>query len=85
MAIFSTPVIRTDKSNTYENNKEFINYLKKAKFGCIYHTNITEDHFNVYGLHINGSGTRVLAKNLIAGTHGMWREKDSLIKIDKLK
>ena len=52
--IFSTPVIRTDKLNANENNKQFINCLKKAKFYCIHHTNITEDHLNAYGLHING-------------------------------
>ena len=63
--IFSAPVIRTDKSNANENNKRFISYLKKAKFDFINHTNITEDHFSAYGLHINGYGKRVLAKNLI--------------------
>ena len=67
--IFSTPVIRTDKSSANENNKQFINCLKKAKFDCIYHTSITEHHLNTYGLHINGYGTRVLAKNLISGAH----------------
>ena len=52
--IFSTPVIRTDKSNANKNNKQFTNCLKKAKFDCIYHKNITEDHLNAHGLHING-------------------------------
>ena len=33
--------------------------LKKAKSDCIHHTNITEDHLNAYGLHINGYGTMV--------------------------
>ena len=69
--IFSTPVIRTDKSDANENNKQFTNCLKKAKFDCIHHTNITEDHLNAYGLHINGYGTRVLAKNLISGAHAI--------------
>ena len=69
--IFSTPVIRTDKSNANENNKQFTNCLKKAKFDCIYHTNITEDHLNAYGLHINRYGTRVLAKDLISGAHAI--------------
>ena len=69
--IFSTPVIRTDKSNANENNNKFINCLKKARFGCIYHTNIAEDHLNAYGLHINRYGTRNLAKNLISGAHAM--------------
>ena len=65
--IFSTPVISTDKSNANENNKQFINCLKKVTFDCIHHTNITEDHLNAYGLHINRYHTRVLAKNLISG------------------
>ena len=30
-SIFSTPVIRTDKSNVNENNKQFITCLKKKK------------------------------------------------------
>ena len=33
--------------------------LKKAKSDGIHHTNITEDHLNAYGLHINGYGTMV--------------------------
>ena len=70
--IFSTSVIRTDKSNANENKKQFISCLKKAaKFYCIHHTNITEDHLNAYGLYINGYGTRILAKNLTSGAHAM--------------
>ena len=57
--IFSTPAIRTDKTNTNDNNKQFINCLEKAKLDSIHHTNITEDHLSAYGLHINGYGTRV--------------------------
>ena len=30
--IFSTPVIREDKSNANENNKQFIKWSKKGKF-----------------------------------------------------
>ena len=58
---------------------------KKPTFDCIHHTNITEDHLNAYGLHINGYGTRVLAKTLISGAQAIRREKDSLIKVGKLK
>ena len=43
----------------------------KSKCDCIHHTNITEDHLNAYGLHINGYGARVLAKNLISGAHAI--------------
>ena len=68
--VFSTPVIRTEKSNASD-NKQFINCLKKAKFYCIYHKNITEDHLNAYGFHRNGHGTRILAKNLISGAHAI--------------
>ena len=32
--IFSTPAIKTDKSNANQNNKQFINCLKKEKFDC---------------------------------------------------
>ena len=68
---FLIPVIRTEKSNANENNKQFVNSLKKANFDRIHHTNITDDHLNAYGLHINGYVTMVLAKNLISGTHAM--------------
>ena len=83
--ISSAPVIRTDNSNANKKNKQFINCLKKAKFECIHHTYITEDHLCACGLHINGYGTRVLAKNLVSGAHAMGREKDSLIKMGMLK
>ena len=73
--IFTTPVIRTDKSNANENNKHFIHCLKKAKFDCIHHTNIIENHLSAYGLHINRCDTRILVKNLMLGGHAMWREK----------
>ena len=35
--------------------------------------NITENHLNAYGLHINGYGTKVLAKSLISGDFDMSR------------
>ena len=53
--IFLSPVIKTGKSNATRNN----NCLKKAKFDCIHHANITEDHLNAYGVQINGCGTKV--------------------------
>ena len=42
-----------------------------AKFDCIHHINITEDHLDAYSLHIIGYCTRVLAKNLISDAHAM--------------
>ena len=66
-SIFSSSVIKTSKSNAYVTRNN--NRLKKAKFDCIHHTKITENHLNAYGLHINWSGTKVLAKNLISDVH----------------
>ena len=40
---------------------------------------------NAYGLHINGYATRVLGKDLISGAHAMSHEKDSIMRIGKLK
>ena len=73
--IFSTPLIRTDKSNANENNKQFISFLKKAKFHCIHHTNITEDHLNASGLHINGYGRRVLSFECFWSPYKWLRQK----------
>ena len=67
--VFSITLLRMDKSNSTENSKELTNCLKKTKFGCIYHTNTTEDQLNAYGINTNGYGTRFLTKNLISGAH----------------
>ena len=42
--IISTPVLRTDKANSHENNIEFIHLLKNSRFDCIHHENILEEH-----------------------------------------
>ena len=47
------------------------NCLRKAKIGCIHHTDITEDHLNAYSLHTNGYGKRVFAKKLISRSQAM--------------
>ena len=67
--IYSKSVLRTDKSDANENNKTIYQLHQKGKFSCIHHTNITEGHLNVFGLHIAGYGKSVLAKNLVSGAH----------------
>ena len=67
--IYLKPVLRKDKSNANENNKTIYQLHRRGKFNCIHHTNITEGHLNVYGLHITGYGKAVLAKNLVSGAH----------------
>ena len=65
--IISTPVLRVDKASGNGINKRYIDILKEAKVDCIFNDNIAEFNIDQYGLHINESGSAVLAKNLISG------------------
>ena len=65
--IISTPVLRVDKPNANDTNKRYIELLKEAKLECIFNDNIAESNIDQYGLHINESGSVILAKNLISG------------------
>ena len=65
--IISTPVLRVDKVNANDINKMYIELLKKAEVDCIFNDNIGEPNIDQYGLHINESGSVILAKNLISG------------------
>ena len=61
-------VNRTDKTGITkkinEVNENLAHYCKLNKWGLIRHDNITSKHLNSYGLHLNRSGTAVLAKNI---------------------
>ena len=65
--IISTPVLPVDKANANYINKRCIDVLKEAKVDCIFNDNIGESNMDHYGLHINDSGSVILAKNLISG------------------
>ena len=65
--IISTSVLRVDKANANDINKSYIELLKEAKLDCIFNDNIAESNINQHGLHINQSGSVILAKNLISG------------------
>ena len=65
--MISTPVLRVDKANASDINKRYIELLKEAKLDCIFNDNIAESNIDQYGLHINESGSVILAKNLISG------------------
>ena len=65
--IISTPVLRVDKANANDINRRYIDLLKEAKVDCIFNDNIAESNIDQYGLHINESGSVILAKNLISG------------------
>ena len=45
----------------------YIELLEEAKLDCIFNDNIAESNIDQYGLHINDSGSVILAKNLISG------------------
>ena len=63
----SAPLLRVDKANASDINKRYIELLKEAKLDCIFNDNIAESNIDQYGLHINESGSVILAKNLISG------------------
>ena len=65
--IISTPVLPDDKANANYISKRCIDVLKEAKVDCIFNDNIGESNMDHYGLHINDSGSVILAKNLISG------------------
>ena len=54
------PVLRVDKANANDINKE-------SSLDYISHENIKESHIDEYGLHINRTGSSILAKNLNSG------------------
>ena len=63
----STPALRADKANANDINKAFTELVKESNLDHISHENIKESHINEYGLHINKTGSSILAKNLISG------------------
>ena len=65
--IIFTPGLRVDKANANDVNQRYIELLKEAKLDCIFSDNIAESNNEQYGLHINESGSVILAKNLISG------------------
>ena len=63
----STLVLGVDKANANDINKAFTELVKESNLDYISHENIKESHINEYGLHINRTGSSILAKNLISG------------------
>ena len=64
--VISAPVLRVDKANANETNLNFIELLKSSELDKIYHPNVTEEHLDRYGLHLNNRGSKVLGKNFIS-------------------
>ena len=67
--ILSKVITRSDDSSLDSKIKELNCKLSQVchnnKWGVLNHTNITADHLNPYGLHLNKQGTAKLAKNII--------------------
>ena len=62
------------------------NWLKTLNLHYISHENIWESHIHEYGLHINKTGSSILAKNLISGVRNFssfWDSKKE-VNIDGL-
>ena len=79
--IISMPVLQVDKANANDINRRYIDLLKEAKVDCIFNDNIAESNIDQYGLHINESGSVILAKNLISGIRNFWKKWDSQKRI----
>ena len=73
----SAPVLRVDKANANDINKAFAELVKESNLDYISHENIKESHIDEYGLHINRTGSSILAKNLISGIRNFWCFSDS--------
>ena len=52
-ATISTPVLRVDKANANDINKDFTELFKESNLDYISHENIKELHIDQYGLHVN--------------------------------
>ena len=73
----SAPVLHVDKENANDINKTFTELVQESNLDYISHENIKESHINEYGLHINRTGSSILAKNLISGIRNFWCFLDS--------
>jgi lysophospholipase L1-like esterase len=67
--VLSKVITRSDdpslNSKINELNCKLSQVCHNNKWGILNHTNITADHLNPYGLHLNKQGTAKLAKNII--------------------
>ena len=74
-------MLGVDKANSNDINKRYIDFLKEAKLNRIFNVNIAESNIDQYGLHINESGSVILAKNLISDIRNLWKKRDSQKRI----
>ena len=65
----STPLLRVDKANANGINQDFKEMVKESRLDYFSHQNIKESHIDEYVLHINRTGSSILAKNLISVIH----------------
>ena len=65
----STPVLRVDKANANDINKNFTELVKESNLNYISHKNIEESSIDEYGLRINRTGSSILAKTPISGIY----------------
>ena len=67
--VLSKVITRSDDSSLNPKIKELNCKLSQVcqnnNWGLLNHNNVTADHLNPYGLHLNKQGTAKLAKNII--------------------
>jgi hypothetical protein len=73
--VISCPLVRTDDAHAKLKLVQVKNRLKRASgdgiIKIIENDNIEEKHLSTKGLHLNGAGTRELAKNMISYMRGI--------------
>ena len=62
----STPTIRGDNTQKQETSLKLANMIKNSKYNAIDNSNITTQQLASRGLHLNLSGTKSLAMNIIS-------------------
>lgn len=68
--IFLMPTVRDDRHVESRTVRELQTKLAKSYLNVIDNTNITEDHLSQHRLHLNPSGSSLLAANIINYVRG---------------
>ena len=64
--IISLPIVRSDCSTSHHVQQILMIKLKRFFYPCLDHSNVDLSHLGKKGLHLNRSGTRLVARNIIS-------------------
>ena len=82
----STPTLRTDNGKATLSVSQLVNYLLNLNIDAIGNRNIKNRHLSRKGLHLNDSGSKLLARNFLEKMKLFWVDKrcSSIIKDNEL-